>query len=36
MEQATKLEDREALIQHLTEEARQMRIDDIKMLIKAG
>jgi transketolase len=36
MEQATKLEDRKALIEHLTEEAREMRVEDIKMLVKAG
>ncbi|MDP9341705.1 MAG: transketolase [Actinomycetota bacterium] len=36
MEQRTTVEDRQALVDRLTEEARQLRITDIRMLIKAG
>src|SRR6266545_2061001 len=36
MEQMTSVEDRQALVDRLTEEARQLRITDIKMLEKAG
>src|SRR5213080_929711 len=36
MSQAARVEDRDALVKELTEEARQLRIEDIKMLVKAG
>src|SRR5437764_1237446 len=36
MSQATQTENREALIKRLEEEARQLRIEDIKMIVEAG
>src|SRR5438309_11410700 len=36
MSQLTQTENREALIKELEEEARQLRIEDIKMLVTAG
>jgi transketolase len=36
MSQATQTENREALIKRLEEEARQLRIEDIRMLVEAG
>src|SRR5438445_13064957 len=36
MGQAARVEDRDALVKELTEEARQLRVEDIKMLVTAG